>query len=139
MIGNQTARITPEVLTEAPPTPSDVRDFVVTGYLDGCAYYDTIDVNIIYVRPPQAFTPNTDGENDAWKIQGLGSKYPSAKVDVYDRWGQMVYRSVGYPEPWDGKNRRGRDLPTGTYYYVIDLNDPDVELPLVKGYVAIVR
>ena len=139
MIGNQTARITPDVLTEAPPTPSDVREFVVTGYLDGCAYYDTIDVNIIYVRPPKAFTPNNDGENDAWKIQGLGSKYPSAKVDVYDRWGQMVYRSVGYPEPWDGKNRRGRALPTGTYYYVIDLNDPDVELPLVKGYVAIVR
>jgi gliding motility-associated-like protein len=60
-------------------------------------------------------------------------------VDVYDRWGQVVHRSVGYAEPWNGKNRRGRDLPTGTYYFVIDLNDPDVELPLVKGYVAILR
>lgn len=139
MIGNQTARITPNVLSEAPDASSDVREFVVTGYLDGCAYYDTIDINILYIRPPQAFTPNGDGENDTWKIQGLGSKYPSAKVDVYDRWGQVVHRSVGYAEAWNGKNRRGRDVPTGTYYYVIDLNDPDVELPLVKGYVAILR
>ena len=105
MIGNQTARITPDVLTETPATSSDVREFVVTGYLDGCAYYTTIEINIIYIQPTQAFTPNGDGENDMWTIQGLGSKYPSAKVDVYDRWGQVVHRAVGYPEPWDGKNR----------------------------------
>jgi len=41
-------------------------------------------------------------------------------VKIYNTWGKLVFTSDGYPEPWDGKNN-GKDLPAGTYFYIINL------------------
>lgn len=70
---------------------------------------------------PNTFTPNGDGINDFWDISALVS-YPSCTVDIYNRYGVLVFRSVGYPRPWDGTSG-GKSLPIGTYYYIIDLNN----------------
>ena len=60
-------------------------------------------------------------------------------VRIYDRWGQLVFRSVGYAQPWDGKNG-GKDVPVGTYYYAIDFNDPQlVGMETVTGFISIIR
>lgn len=83
---------------------------------------------------PNAFTPNNDGVNDLWNINALIT-YPSCQVMVFDRNGQKVYESIGYPKPWDG-TRSGSPLPTGTYYYVIDLKN---NTPKLSGWVVIVR
>jgi gliding motility-associated-like protein len=83
---------------------------------------------------PNAFTPNNDGTNDLWNIDALIT-YPSCQVMVFDRNGQKVYQSIGYPKPWDG-TRGGSPLPTGTYYYVIDLKN---NTPKLSGWVVIVR
>jgi gliding motility-associated-like protein len=83
---------------------------------------------------PNAFTPNNDGINDLWNIGALIT-YPSCEVMIFDRNGQKVYQSIGYPKPWDG-TRGGSPLPTGTYYYVIDLKN---NTPKLSGWVAIVR
>src|SRR5204862_357629 len=67
---------------------------------------------------PNAFSPNGDGTHDKWDITFLES-YPGCVIDVYNRYGQLVYHTVNYPVPWDGKIN-GRDAPVGTYYYIIN-------------------
>jgi len=83
---------------------------------------------------PNAFTPNGDGINDSWDIKFLNS-YLNCLVDIYNRWGEKVYSSIGYGIPWDG-TYKGAALPTGTYYYVINLKNG---LKVLSGYVAIIR
>jgi len=86
------------------------------------------------VRPPNAFTPNGDGINDTWNIQGL-QYFLGCTVLVYTRTGQLVFKSTGYSQPWDGRFG-GRNLPVGTYYYVINLKNNS---PPIAGYVTIIR
>ena len=73
------------------------------------------------IKFANAITPNGDGENDVWEIEDIES-YPDATVFVYDQTGQPVFSSKGGYRPWDGSNN-GKELPMGTYYYVINLND----------------
>ena len=49
----------------------------------------------------------------------ISPAYSDAVVDIYTRYGQKVYHSIGYDKPWDGIFG-GKQLPTGVYYYVID-------------------
>ena len=83
---------------------------------------------------PNAFTPNNDSINDLWNIDALIT-YPACLVSVFDRNGQKVYQSTGYPKPWDG-TRDGSPLPMGTYYYIIDLKN---NTPKLSGWVVILR
>lgn len=66
------------------------------------------------------FTPNGDGLNDTWFIQNI-EIYPNMTLFVYNKVGQLVYEASGEYEPWDGTNG-GNELPSGTYYYVLNLN-----------------
>lgn len=70
---------------------------------------------------PGGLSPNGDGNNDFWDIQGLVD-YPDASVIVYDRWGQKVYSGTAQDPAWDGTTN-GRECPTADYYYVIDLGN----------------
>jgi gliding motility-associated-like protein len=70
---------------------------------------------------PNAFTPNGDGFNDLWEIRALVD-YPRCMVSVYNRYGSLVYHSKGYSRPWDG-TYNGRQVPVGTYYYIVDPNN----------------
>jgi gliding motility-associated-like protein len=83
---------------------------------------------------PNAFTPNGDGINDTWNIDALGA-YANCSVQVFTRWGLKVYFSTGYSIPWDG-TFKGSRLPTGTYYYLIDLKNGTSPF---SGWVAIIR
>ena len=71
---------------------------------------------------PTVITPNFDGKNDLFEIDYLELVYPDCKVTIFNRWGSVVYESVGYKDPWDG-TFKGEDLPMGTYFYKIELND----------------
>ena len=71
---------------------------------------------------PNGFTPNGDGVNDTWVIDNI-HLFPNCQVEVYNRWGEQLFISIGYNTPWDGRYQ-GKDLPVGTYYYIINLNDP---------------
>jgi len=119
-------------------TPFETTTFEVTGYVEGCEYTDAVLIAVgSPVDVPNAFSPNNDAFNDSWNIFGLSS-FPTSTIEVFDRWGQSVYRSVSYPNPWGGKNR-GVDVPAGTYYYVIHLNEPNANLAPITGHVAVIR
>ncbi len=66
-------------------------------------------------------TPNGDGSNDNWLIGGL-EYFPDSKVQVYNRWGQLLFESSGYTTPWNG-TYGGQLLPIADYYYVIEYDN----------------
>lgn len=61
-------------------------------------------------------SPNGDGINDTWIIEGI-QQYPASEVQVYDKWGDMVFSKTGYNNDWNGGQ-----MPDGTYFYLIKLN-----------------
>ena len=82
---------------------------------------DTKPVTELPFAIPGGLSPNGDGNNDSWDIQGLVD-FPDASVTVFDRWGQKVYSGTAQDPAWDGTTN-GRECPTADYYYVIDLGD----------------
>mgnify|MGYP001113634044 FL=1 len=87
------------------PTVSPVNDITYTLTVtssDNCVTRDAVFVKVFKTPViPNAFSPNGDGINDTWIIDYLNS-YPGVTVQVFNRYGQAVYRSVGYSRPWDG-------------------------------------
>ena len=91
---------------------------------------------------PNVFTPGGVGDHPTWMITGLDHNYPNCDVKVFNRYGQIVFKSRGYAEPWNGgyQNNLGKEMPVGTYYYVIQLNSSHKGAKRVlKGHVAIIR
>ena len=111
-----------------------------------CELEDSVMITSIHpecLEIPTGFSPNQDGTNDYFEIgviepssQILLELYPDIIVEIFNRWGEMVFRSEkGYPSPWDG-TFKGRDLPIDSYHYIIDLNNGTK--PIV-GNISIVR
>jgi gliding motility-associated-like protein len=101
----------------------------------GCS--SSADVFVKILKPlqiPNVFTPNGDGINEKWQIKNL-KDYADCKVEIFNRYGQLVYHSVGYIEEWDG-TLSGKPLPAATYYYVINLK---IAAKPIAGFVDIVR
>ena len=90
----------------------------------GCLGYDSIYV-VVGVLPYEGITPNNDGYNDTWTPRDIES-YPEAIIKIFNRWGGLIFESNGGVEykAWDGTNN-GKELPVGTYYYIIDLKTED--------------
>ncbi len=124
--------------TSLRPTLTATVDQVYTLTATGagnCTDTDFLTVKIL--RPviiPNAFSPNGDNTNDRWQIDNL-TDYTGVVVEVFNRYGQMVHSSVGYGTAWDGTSR-GKPLPVGTYYYIIQLNNGFKPL---NGSVTIIR
>jgi gliding motility-associated-like protein len=102
---------------------------------DGCQATDNLFVKVVKdFIVPNTFTPNGDGINDKWLIENL-YLYPNYRVQVFNRYGQMLYDTKNYNTPWDG-SYKGKPMPSGAYYYIIDLNGSRT---VKKGYVTIIR
>jgi len=133
---------TPDQLTtSAAITQTQYYKFIATS-TEGCSYSDSIYVLLVpNVQPYTGFSPNGDGINDYWTIENA-DVYENIVVQVFSRWGKKVYEQKGYDnnDPdrrWDGTSSGGNALPSGTYYYIIDVREPGVS-PL-KGPITIVR
>lgn len=96
-------------------------------------------ITMIVITPediiiPNTFTPNGDGINDIWNIAGITS-YPKSQINIYNRYGLLIYHTKGYDQPWDGIVN-GKFLPAGTYYYTIDLRNDNQKL---SGSITLIR
>ena len=89
---------------------------------------DTAAVVPICLTIYNEFSPNDDGINDFFNIDCIET-YPNNKVEIYNRWGNIVYEKRGYRNDWNGTSNgravlnQSDKLPVGTYYYIIDLGD----------------
>jgi gliding motility-associated-like protein len=113
----------------ASPSSTTVYTLVVIDD-NKCETSDSIKITVAggtsKILVPNAFSPNGDGINDTWIISNL-SAYPGATVDVFNRYGQLVFHSENYNKAWDG-TYNGNPLPMGTYYYIIDLKNNEKKM-----------
>ncbi|MDC6366114.1 MULTISPECIES: gliding motility-associated C-terminal domain-containing protein [Flavobacteriaceae] len=114
----------------------DVDDYLNTASLAFADQWDmdtSNDADQAFVEPTcltiyNEFSPNGDGVNEFFKIDCI-SRYPNNRLQVYNRWGNIVYEQRFYNNDWDGTSngraivQKGDALPVGTYYYVLDLGD----------------
>ncbi len=102
------------------------------------SYSDT--ANIVFIpcscNVPNVITPNGDGMNETLVIDCV-QYYEQPVMQIYNRWGNMVYQNDKYDNSWDGKDDNGVELSDGTYYFVFTvLDNPDI---IEKGTVNVFR
>jgi gliding motility-associated-like protein len=85
---------------------------------------------------PSAFTPNGDGINDHFAIHGGG--FESYEIQIYNRWGQLIFRTNKLEKHWDG-TFNGEAVPSGVYYYLINLALEDQRRHSERGSIQIYR
>jgi gliding motility-associated-like protein len=83
--------------------------------------FDTIN-DITEDAIPQGFSPNGDGINDVWEIIDI-TAYPNTSVIIMNRWGSEVYQRAPYDNTFNGTGSNGKELPDGTYFYILRLGD----------------
>jgi gliding motility-associated-like protein len=113
-------------------SPAQTTTYSLHAESDGGCFSDA-DVTVTVfpgVDIPNAFTPNGDADNQTWELKNI-DLYPNCAVEIFNRWGTRVFKTVGYRNDWDGAG-----LPAATYYYVIKLDD---QLPVRTGSVSIFR
>ncbi len=98
-----------------------------------CFNFYKFNVSVTNCPPyiPQVFTPNHDGFNDWFNIQGLYTIFEHHKLLIYNRWGTLIFEGNN-DTPWNGKankglTNQGQVVPVGTYFYVLYLNDPNFD------------
>ncbi|WP_194765653.1 PKD domain-containing protein [Tamlana sp. I1] len=117
-------------------TVKDVNDYLNTATLQ---FLDQIDANSdndtseTSITPScltiyNEFSPNGNGKNEFFYIDCINN-YPNNALEIYNRWGNLVYSKAGYDNTFNGESnggsmfKKGEELPAGTYYYILDLGD----------------
>ncbi len=129
--------------------PTQTTTYTVTFVSeDGCAASDEVTVYVNELPEDETkygLSPNNDGIYDFWEIKGIEA-YPDNKVQIYNRWGDVVFEIEGYDNTsnfFDGRaNKLGAlgagDLPSGTYFFRIHINGEHL-LRKTEGYILLKR
>lgn len=105
-----------------------MQTYSVTISSGGCTGSGELDVRLYEAGNcviSQGLTPNGDGFNDVLDLTFLNDRTGIRNLQIFNRYGTKVYEQNNYTNQWFGQTNDGKDLPTGTYYYVIDLNGED--------------
>jgi len=102
---------------------------------------DSLTLGSTAIIIPNGFSPDGDGINDTWEIQGLNGT-TTYRLSVFNRWETKVYETTQYANDWDGTSNvsafisSGNNLPEGTYFYILELNNG---APPMTGFIYIKR
>ncbi|HWY97484.1 MAG TPA: gliding motility-associated C-terminal domain-containing protein, partial [Bacteroidia bacterium] len=107
-------------------TPTVNTTYTVIGTdSNGCRSYATVSIDIRCQDfiVPNVFTPNlvpgpTTPHDNVFYINGAIGE-PKYEIEIYDRWGVLMYQSSNPSQSWDGKNKGGQLVADGVYYYII--------------------
>jgi gliding motility-associated-like protein len=109
---------------------------VVCADANGCRAEASIELDDpMPLEMPTGYTPNGDGNNDNFIVHGIES-YTNNSLTVFNRWGNIVYQKQNYFNEWNGENLKGDELPDGTYFVILEINEGGLVL---KGYVEMKR
>lgn len=120
----------------------ETQTYIVTGTdASGCSLKDTVTINIESdlncLKLRTVFSPNGDNVNDQWSIECIS--FYDNEVEVYNRWGQLVFQATNYSNTWDGVSQStGEALPEDSYFYIVKITNKGFEKTF-KGAVTIVR
>ncbi|MFB6457844.1 gliding motility-associated C-terminal domain-containing protein [Chitinophaga sp. Hz27] len=134
-----TAGVTGEVTTPSiTAKPLKLTQYEVVGISDaGCTDTAKLEIRVLgdfIINANNVLTPNGDGHNDYWVIDGI-EDYPENELTIVDRAGRTVFQQKNYHNTWDGKIN-GQQLAEGTYYYVFRVMG---STDIAKGYITILR
>lgn len=104
-------------------------------YFDNITVYlcdDTLPEDPKEIKIPNVFTPDNDEFNDLFVIENLTE---GASVQVYNRWGALIFESNSPNNFWDGRTKGGTPVPGGIYYYVVKIPGSESK----KGFVEVIR
>ncbi|HLU87145.1 MAG TPA: HYR domain-containing protein, partial [Taishania sp.] len=135
------------VFANASTSVSGIYTVVATSP-NGCTSEENVQVIVenCGIIISETFSPNGDGSNDYFHIEGL-ENYPGTEVWIHNRWGVQVYHNPNYQNDWDGRSQSklnvgGDELPEGTYYYILKLGG-EAGTPnageIYKGFIYIKR
>lgn len=121
------------------------KPLVTTTYIlritspQGCTGTDDIIITVVpyCIKAMNAITPNGDGINDRWLVTN-GNCISNASVHVYNRYGSPVYENRDYKNNWEG-TYKGKSVPDGTYYFVIEYKLLDGRDVFLRGNLTIIR
>ena len=113
--------------------------------LAGC-YSLTNFVLMTKICPPKVYNlvaTNPDGFYDSFLVDGLRDVFLNFKISIFNRWGNLVWTGNNNSEDWNGTSNNGesflgKELPEGTYFYVIELNEPEFSEPL-NGFLHLTK
>ena len=113
--------------------PSEAGNYFVRVYTDELggnvkrAYSNWVpfEVPARDVKAYNVITPNNDGANDYFELDGL-KFWPNTKVTIYNRWGQVVFKTDNYDNKW------GPNAEEGSYYYIVELTNGNQKQGMLK-------
>ncbi len=125
---------------------ADSGTYTLTVSANGCASVpSSLDVTVykclsLDFNIPEGFSPNADGINDVYVIRGI-ENYPGTSIIIFNRWGNKVFEASPYQNNWNGQSETGLkvggdDLPIGSYFFLLDLND---DSKIIKGTIYLNR
>ena len=100
-----------------------------------CQLIDVIEQIDTTVIVPNVFTPNNDGNNDLFQTTGLDGY----SLSIYNRWGQEIFSASPYLNNWDGRNNSGKEISSGTYFYILYPPSDDSKNEIMNGYLLLSR
>tara|TARA_B110000285_G_scaffold102446_1_gene116588 strand:+ start:365 stop:2374 length:2010 start_codon:yes stop_codon:yes gene_type:complete len=124
---------------------SGIQNYSVTITKGSCTGTDHVDVQLYDVSNcviTQGISPDaTPGFNDYLDLEFLSDRVGGiTTLQIFNRYGTIVFNKNNYINEWKGQDKNGNDLPTGTYYYVIDFaSADDVYGPQTSGWIYLNR
>lgn len=128
VIGNATSKLNVSEVSLA-SFPATINVTITNSF--GCSTTESYVVASNFCLIPKGLSPNGDSKNDTFDLIGLNPK----RVQIFNRYGVAIFEKSNYTDQWKGQSSNGNELPSGTYYYVIELQDGQTK----TGWVYLAR
>ncbi|MGV3461450.1 MAG: gliding motility-associated C-terminal domain-containing protein [Flavobacterium sp.] len=114
--GESTFNVTEYAQENIVQFPIEIRVTVISA--GGCSNTYPFTINGIFCDVQRGISPNNDEKNDSFNLAGMNV----SRLSIFNRYGKEVYSRTNYVNEWHGQGTNDDELPTGTYYYVIETN-----------------
>lgn len=105
--------------------------FVRAEDVEGCATIYGLTLQKLDCEIPKGISPNGDGKNDSFNL----TSFDVSELKIFNRYGTAVFSKKNYSNEWHGQSDTGHDLPDGTYYYMLQMNNGESK----TGWVYVIR
>lgn len=105
--------------------------FVRAEDAEGCVTIYVLTLQKLGCEIPKGISPNGDGKNDSFDL----TSFDVSELKIFNRYGKVVFNKKNYSNEWYGQSDSGRDLPDGTYYYVVQMDNGESK----TGWVYVIR